>query len=393
MKQGADDFLAKPFKPQELRLVVERVLKRVRTVQDMAVEKSRTRALVNAMTNGVLVVTPREEVALLNPALARLLEWEGREAAGRPMEEVLPCAEVLAALKAALEAGARGEAREDSEPVTCQITLGDPREPVHLQVLCEPFRDGRGHLVGAVAVFDDVTALRRLDELKSEFVSMVAHEIASPLSSVLGQLQTLGKEVAGELNDKQRHLTHRAASRVEGIINLSRDLLDLSKIEAGTLGEPAEVDLGAVIREAVDIVSAQAEEKGQTVEVEVEDDLRPIQAVPRAVQEVVLNLVSNAVKYTPEGGRVSVAARNAAGGVELAVSDTGFGIAPEDQDKVFQRFYRVKDAQTRHIVGTGLGLPIVKQVVEGHGGSLELASRPGRGSTFTVRLPPRPPAD
>jgi signal transduction histidine kinase len=129
------------------------------------------------------------------------------------------------------------------------------------------------------------------------------------------------------------------------------------------------------------------------VEVEVEDDLRPIQAVPRAVQEVVLNLVSNAVKYTPEGGRVSVAARNAAGGVELAVSDTGFGIAPEDQDKVFQRFYRVKDAQTRHIVGTGLGLPIVKQVVEGHGGSLELASRPGRGSTFTVRLPPRPPAE
>jgi signal transduction histidine kinase len=309
------------------------------------------------------------------------------------MREVLPCPEVLEALGSALAADRDGGPAREAGPVTCQITLGEPEEPVHLQVLCEPFRDGRGHLVGAVAVFDDVTALRRLDEVKSEFVSMVAHEIASPLSSVLGQLQTLNKGVAGRLNDKQSHLARRAASRVEGIITLSKELLDLSKIEAGTLGEPAEVDLGAVVREAVDILAAKAEDKGQTVEVEIAGDLRTIQAVPRAVQEVALNLVSNAVKYTPEGGRVSVAARNAADGVELVVSDTGFGIPASDQEKVFQRFYRVKDAQTRHIVGTGLGLPIVKQVVEGHGGSIRLDSQPGRGSTFTVRLPPRPPQE
>ena len=391
MKQGADDFVAKPFKPQELRLVVERALKRVRTVQDMAIEKSRTRVLVNAMTNGVLVVDPDGRVALMNPALARLTGWEEGDPRGLPVGEAIPCPEVAEALEAIIAAQAI-----EAQPTDCQITLGSSENPVHLQVHCAPFVDGRGHLVGALAVFDDITALKRLDQLKSEVVSMVAHEIASPLSSVLSQLQTILKGVAGELTDKQRHLLERGAARVEGIINLSKDLLDLAKIEAGTLGEVEQVDLAPLVREAVDILAPKAEAKSQSLELEIAEDLPQVRGVARALFEVFLNLVSNAVKYTPEGGRITVRARPSAEGgegVEVAVTDTGFGLTPEDQQRVFQRFYRVKDAQTRHIVGTGLGLPIVKKVVEDHGGEVRVDSQPGRGSTFTVWLPLSGPAE
>jgi two-component system phosphate regulon sensor histidine kinase PhoR len=382
MKEGADDFLAKPFKPQELKLVVDRVLKKVRTVQDMAIEKSRTRVLVNSMTNGVMVVDAEGKVALMNPALARLTGWETADPVGLDVSQAIPCDQVAQSLNSILTSQL-GQA----EPDDCQITLGSEEEPVHLQVHCAPFVDGRGNLVGALAVMDDITALKRLDQLKSEVVSMVAHEIASPLSSVLSQLETILKGVAGELTDKQRHLIGRGAMRVEGIINLSKDLLDLAKIESGTLGDVEMVELEPLLKEAVDINSARAGEKQQRLDLELEDGLPPVHGVARAMMEVFMNLVSNAVKYTPDGGSVTVKARPLAEGVEVSVADTGFGLSPQDQERVFQRFFRVKDENTRHIVGTGLGLPIVKKVIEDHGGSIRVDSEPGKGSRFTVYLP------
>lgn len=382
MKEGADDFLAKPFKPQELQLVVDRVLKKVRTLQDMAIEKSRTRVLIDAMTNGVLVVDAEGRVALMNPALARLTGWKDADPRGLEVSQVIPCNQVAESLNSI-----RSSQSDQAEPEDCQVTLGTPDNPVHLQVRCAPFLDSRGNMVGALAVMDDITALKRLDQLKSEVVSMVAHEIASPLSSVLSQLETILKGVAGELTDKQRHLIGRGAQRVEGIINLSKDLLDLSKIEAGTLGDMAMVRLEPLLKEALDINSAKAEEKQQSLELELEGGLPEVHGVDRALLEVFMNLISNAVKYTPEGGSITVRARPLAEGVEVSVADTGFGLTPEDQERVFQRFYRVKDVNTRHIVGTGLGLPIVKKVVEDHGGSIRIASQPGQGSTFTVFLP------
>ncbi len=382
MKQGADDFLAKPFKPQELQLVVDRVLKKVRTVQDMAIEKSRTRVLVDSMTNGVLVVDDEGKVALMNPALARLTGWETSDPRGLDVSQVIPCEQVAASLESILSTQL-----DRTQPDDCQITLGSPDDPVHLQVHCAPFVDGRGHLVGALAVMDDITALKRLDQLKNEVVSMVAHEIASPLSSVLSQLQTILKGVAGDLTDKQRHLIDRGAQRVEGIITLSKDLLDLARIEAGTLGDMDMVSLEPILKEAVDINAAKAEEKQQNLELRFDANLPPVHGVGRAMLEVFMNLVSNAVKYTPEGGDVTISARPFSDGVEVSVADTGFGLSTEDCERVFQRFYRVKDEKTRHIVGTGLGLPIVKKVVEDHGGRLEVASEPGKGSTFSVYLP------
>lgn len=384
MKQGADDFLAKPFKPQELRLVIERVLKRVATLQDMAIEKSRTRVLVESMTNGVLVIDTERRVVLMNPALRRLARWDEGEVLGRDLEEALPCPAVAQALSEVLA----GQDDQDGQSVSCQITLGLAEEPMHLQVTCSPFLDSRGRLVGALAVFDDVTALRRLDELKSEYVSTVAHEIASPLSSVLSQLQNLSQGLAGELNERQGQIVRRARLRIEGIINLSKDLLDLSKIEAGAMGQAEErLAVGPILEEAVDIMRAKAADKAQSLTLEMAAELPRVAGVQRELQEVFVNLISNAVRYTPQGGRIDVRATAQDGWVRVDVSDNGFGVPIEDQEKIFQRFYRVKDANTRNIIGTGLGLPIVKRVVEAMGGNVRLRSKPGQGSTFSVLLP------
>ena len=382
MKQGADDFLAKPFKPKELRLVVERLVKQVRTLRDMAIEKSRTRALVDAMSNGVMVTNAEGRVVLTNPSLRRAFGLVEDQVIDKPLEQALPCPEVVETMGRVL-----AQSEGDYQAVTCQTTGAVEGDEVFLQVTCVPFVDGRGLLVGALAVFDDVTAWRRLDALKNEFVSTVAHEIASPLSAVLGQLQVLGQELPGPLNPKQAHLVERARARVTGIINLSKDLLDLAKIEAGALGEPEEVDLAPLLEEAVDLLAERARQKDQTLRLEAEGPLPKVMGVAPELLEVLVNLVSNAVKYTPDGGEITVTARSQDNAVVIQVSDTGLGLTPEEAAKIFDRFYRVKNQDTRHIVGTGLGLDIVKRVVNKHGGHIAVDSQPGQGSTFTVTLP------
>ncbi len=383
MKQGADDFLAKPFKPQELRLVIERVLKRVSTLQDMAVERSRTRVLIEAMSNGVLVVDDQGKIVLMNQALGKLASCDDKQVQGRDLAEVIDCPAVIETLGEVLQGKAA-----DGEVIHCTMDSGISGEPVYLQVRCGPFLDIRGKTVGTLAVFDDITAIQRLDELKNEYVSTVAHEIASPLSSVLNQLQNLSQGLAGGLNDRQKGIVDRARSRIQGIINLSSDLLDLSKIEAGVMGEADEqLDLTAIVEESVDIMRAGAADKAQSLSLEISPDLPKVRGVARELQEVFVNLVSNAVRYTPEDGSISVQAKQDQGWAVIQVKDTGYGIPADEQGKIFDRFYRVKDANTRNIVGTGLGLPIVKRVVESCGGVIELSSRPGKGSTFTVRLP------
>ncbi|MBU2468102.1 MAG: response regulator [Proteobacteria bacterium] len=384
MKQGADDFLAKPFKPQDLRLVVERALRRAQTLQNISIEKSRTRALVASMRNGVLVVDAAGETALVNPGLAKLLGTTPEEMVGRPCARVLPWPEVCECLDQAMH-----HRREELAHDECrgQVSLGQGDDALYFQVSCAPFHDARSQPVGAVAVFDDITAWRRLDQYKSEFVSTVAHEIVSPLSAVLGQLQNLGKGLLGPLEEPQKDLLLRARERLESIAGLSKDLLDLSKIEAGAMGQVVRVDMAPLLREAVDQLMGRAQAKGQSLELELPASLPPVMGVGEELLRVAVNLVSNAVKYTPDGGSIKVRAWEDQGEVCLSVSDNGLGIPPEEQEAIFQRFHRVKNADTRHIPGTGLGLAIVKRVVESHGGKLELDSRPGQGSTFTLHLP------
>ncbi|MEW5721563.1 MAG: response regulator [Thermodesulfobacteriota bacterium] len=379
MKKGAFDFIPKPFSPQDLKLMVTKALEYIRTLKDITHEKSRMRVLINHLAGGVLAVDAEKTVALANPAFLKMVGWKGEAPAGRPADELVKEEKLLKMMDQALalpsdRLAELNEEIEDGETV--------------LHVRCVPFRDRAGRTLGAITVLHDITAAKKMDKLKSDFVSMVAHEIRSPLNSVLMQFKVILDGLAGEVTGKQKDILNRSAERIKALVEMSTELLDLAKIEAGLMTQEKErTDLAPLLAGQVEFHRAKAEAKGISLDLAPCPGLPPVLANAGNIEEVISNLITNAINYTPSGGRVTVGAEVEGANLRLYVRDTGFGLSGEDQVKIFERFYRVKNEKTRYITGTGLGLPIVKSIVEAHNGQIKVESAPGRGSTFQVYLP------
>jgi signal transduction histidine kinase len=226
---------------------------------------------------------------------------------------------------------------------------------------------------------------------KSEFLANMSHELRTPLNAIIGFSEVLGERMFGELNDKQAEYVQDILSSGRHLLSLINDILDLSKVEAGRMElELSRFDLPAAISSAVILVRERATRHGLALEASVDDRLGSFVGDERKIRQVLLNLLSNAVKFTPEGGRIAVRAVPADGAVEVSVSDTGIGIAPEDQEAIFQEFRQVGTDYARKREGTGLGLALARRFVDLHGGRIWVKSRPGEGSTFTLTLPVRP---
>jgi signal transduction histidine kinase len=226
---------------------------------------------------------------------------------------------------------------------------------------------------------------------KSEFLANMSHELRTPLNAIIGFSEVLGERMFGDLNDKQAEYIEDILSSGRHLLALINDILDLSKVEAGRMElELSRFDLPAAIGGAVILVRERATRHGLALDVAVDDRLGAFVGDERKIRQVLLNLLSNAVKFTPEGGRVAVRAAPADGTVEISVSDTGIGIAPEDQEAIFQEFRQVGTDYARKREGTGLGLALARRFVALHGGRIWVKSRPGEGSTFTFTLPVRP---
>jgi signal transduction histidine kinase len=268
-----------------------------------------------------------------------------------------------------------------------QGALADNKESV-LAVRCVPFRDRLHRNLGTVTVIHDITALKKMDKIKSDFVSMVAHEIKSPMNSVLALVKVIQDGLAGGVTEKQQEILGRVSEKIKGLSDLAADLLDLSRIESGLITlEMERLQTALLLSEQVAFHQTRAQGKNIQLSLESVSELPPILANKRAIEEVFANLLTNAIKYTPEGGKVTVSALAEKDYVHIIVKDTGFGISREDLGRIFDRFYRVKDDKTRMISGTGLGLAIVKSIVEAHNGRIEAESEVDRGSTFHVFLP------
>jgi signal transduction histidine kinase len=217
---------------------------------------------------------------------------------------------------------------------------------------------------------------------------MVAHELRAPLAAVEQQLTVILNKMAGEVTTKQEQLLSRAKERTKGLLTLIKDLLDLSKIEAGMMVQYKEpLSLQDVVQKVVDLMKAEAEAKRLDLQFTFPSGLAMINADRTSMEGILTNLISNAIKYTPEGGTVWVTLNEDGGFIKATVSDTGIGIKKEDLPRIFDKFYRVKTAETRQIVGTGLGLSIVKSIVDAHLGSISVESEEGGGTIFTVLLP------
>jgi signal transduction histidine kinase len=255
--------------------------------------------------------------------------------------------------------------------------------------ITQSLRDKDEQLIRAqLALSEAYAALEEADRAKSEFVRMASHELRSPLSAVQSMLRIMDQGIVGPLSEKQRDLIGRTLRRVNMLLALVGDLLELAAGRMELLKkEPVQADLGELVDKVTELMVTRAGERELDVQVEIGDRPLTLTGVEEDLERVVMNLVSNAVKYTPAGGTVSVRAGLEEAGITLQVSDTGIGIPEDALPRIFSEFYRARNAKALDVEGTGLGLVITRELVEQHGGSISVESSLGQGSTFTVQFP------
>ncbi|MBT8338527.1 MAG: response regulator [Desulfatitalea sp.] len=385
MKCGAFDFISKPFSPQDLRLVVTKAIEYIRSLQDIANEKSRIRTMINHLPGGVMAIDTCKQVAMANHAFLNMMGYRGQGPIGKPLQALVSDERILSLIDEALEMPAE-RFSESTEQITLEAQ-GAVDERI-LSARCVPFRDRLGRNLGAITVLHDITTQKKMEQMKSDFVAMVSHEIRGPLNSVLMQQKVVLDGLAGEITEKQHDILLRASEKIKALVDLSGELLDLTKMESGLINMKKQaMKLTGILTAQIAFYQSMAQSKSIDLVLAPLPDLPPVLANPMNMEEVVANLISNAIRYTPEQGRVTVSAAMAGEYVCFKVVDTGLGISPEDQKKIFKRFYRVKNEKTRYIIGTGLGLPIVKNILDAHNGRIEVESREDEGSTFSVYIP------
>ena len=399
MKKGAYDFIPKPFTPDQLRIVVRRALER-RTLQkeaeylrrerekslrDIATEKSKIRTIINCMGDGVLVCDRDGCMVLTNPAASRMLKIPETSLLGNFLSQCDLPSDLAKVIQESLTTHDSGR-----RSVLQELSIGESGE-IFLRSHTAPVPNDIGETMGSVTVLQDISHLKELDRMKSDFIAMVAHELRAPIAAVEQQLTVILNKMAGEVTEKQEKLLSRAKERTRGLLTLISDLLDLSKIEAGKMVQYKEpLSLREVIQKVVELMKAEAERKKIDLQLIPPSGPFWINADRNSMDGIFTNLISNGIKYTPEGGKVWLTLSQEGGFVKIAVSDTGIGIKREDLPRIFDRFYRVKTTETRQIVGTGLGLSIVKNIVEAHLGTISVQSEKGEGTHFTILLPPEP---
>ena len=399
MKLGAYDFIPKPFQPDQLRITVGRALERARlaaqarrlelerrrTLADLHQEQSRIRTIIRALPLGVLVTDPQCNVVLMNPAFRSMVGLEPGTQPGRHLGAYLEDEDGLCRLVEDL-------AREQGENNRSLEFSPDGQKQLLAQGTV--ITGDEGEHLGAVLVVMDISPFKAMEELSSEFVAKVSHDLRSPLSTIYLQLSLLLGEGDAQADPKSRQLLERARQRTQSLIHFVRDIMEISRIESQGALEVRPVRLEEVLQNAVEGHLTQTEARGQSLELDLPAEPLPaLMADQTSLESVFNNLVSNAVNYTPEGGSITVSARQEGRRLVVQVSDTGLGIPEDKLEAIFDKFYRVKTEKTRYITGTGLGLPIVKSVVDSMGGEIKVDSKLEQGTTFTVSLPLQPPQD
>ena len=348
-------------------------------IQARARQNNEMEAVLSSMSEGVIAVDPEERILRINQAAARLLAVTPAQATGRRVLEVARKAELQRFVARVL---ASHEMEEED------LCLPGPDGERSLQMRGAPLRDLGGREIGALMVFNDVTRLRRLESVRRDFVANVSHELKTPITAIKGSVETL---LGGALDDTaaaERFLSivARQSSRLEAIVD---DLLALSRIEqdAGAATIPlVPAPVWPVLHAAQQVCQPAADEKHLEIRLFCSSELRGRINAP-LLEQALVNLLTNAVKYSSNGGKVVVDAAQLGDQLMIKVQDWGVGIAAEHLPRVFERFYRVDPARSRKLGGTGLGLAIVKHIAQAHGGQVVVHSTPGEGSVFTLILP------
>ncbi len=349
-----------------------------RTIRSLTGERNQSAAILRSMTEGVAVIGSNQRLTFCNEAFSRALGMEGSSVDGRPIVEVIRQSDLLEAIRTAL-AG--------NESVKSELIVGAVRAR-SFAVTAAPVRSN-GNITGAVLVLYDISELRRLERARRDFVANISHEFKTPLTAIQGFAETLLAGAADDAQNRDRFLEIIRSNAVR-LGRLTDDLLRLSQIEAGQLQlESRPVRVSEIIDPCLETARLGAAPKSIALEGDYDRNLM-VNGDLNALQEILQNLLDNAVRYTLPSGKITVNAAAEDGKIVICVSDTGIGIPKADQERIFERFYRVDAARSRESGGTGLGLSVAKHLAEAQGGHIEVQSEIGRGSTFSVILPAVP---
>jgi two-component system phosphate regulon sensor histidine kinase PhoR len=342
------------------------------TISMLVEERGRLAAVLDNMADGTVITDGDGHVRLINPAAARILGAREDAALGRSFAEVARDHRIIDLWQ---------QCRDECEERVASVEVA--RQQPFLQVVVTPLQDAEPG--ACLVILQDLTRVRRLETVRRDFISNISHELRTPLASLKALADTLRDGALEDPPAAQRFLD-RMEVEVDALTQMVQELLELSRIESGQVGfEMAQVPVVNVVRPPVERLRPQAERADLQLSVDLAPDLPPVLADAERMQQVITNLVHNAIKFTPPGGEVAISATAGEGEVIISVRDTGVGIPADDLPRIFERFYKADRARSGG--GTGLGLAIAKHIVLAHGGRIWAESVEGRGSTFYVALP------
>ena len=338
--------------------------------------RQRLEAVLISTPDPVLVTDHQNQILLSNPAALQLPGMTEASVLGKPINTVINQEGLLALLNA----------RPDEKMLSREIDF--PNGRAYYATASSVVVDGQ--IVGKVCILRDVTHYKELDALKSEFVATVSHDLRAPLTLMRGYATML--QMVGDLNDEQKKYVRRIVAGVETMSRLVNNLLDLGRIDAGVGLRLEKVSVTDVIERVTSSLQLQAAQKNIQLQTELgQGNFPPIEADPALLQQALYNLVENAIKYTPMGGQVSISAQTQSASILFSIRDTGIGIAPLDQPRLFEKFFRGGQREAYQQRGSGLGLAIVKSIAERHGGRAWFESQLGKGSSFYLEIPLKVP--
>lgn len=385
IKTGISGYLHPPLKMNDITDEVQRTLTRARKLGDWLrrevkrttasleqkaliseTERSKLEAIISNIQDGVLVLDDSHHILMANKTIYEIFNLNGNPIQGKYVKDVIGSADLSALIDRARNGALKYH----------EINFDDGRV-YNAQYTPLP-------RIGSAVTMQDISYLKEIDRLKNDFVHTVSHDLRSPLTSVLGYMELI--ERVGPLNESQHEFLERLRAGVHHMTGLVNELLDLGRLESGFDTRRETVDLSNVLEYSLNVFDNQIKTKNLQVTCEFSDGLKPLRANPIRIRQMIDNLVGNAIKYTPQNGTVKLSLVMQENQIVLRVTDSGPGIPPDEQNRVFEKFFRASNRPSE-IEGSGLGLAIVKSIVESHQGRVWVESKVGVGSTFIVILP------
>ncbi len=395
-KQGAFSYIPKPFTSEELlqklnqayykrQLLLEGEKwkkEREERLLEITFEKTRLNTIINSITEGLLVVNKNGEAVLYNPSALKYLDLNSITIEEHIIDKLHPkIAELINKFLFAYKIERKSYSTQ-IEPAT--------DKQLFIEATSSPVPNPDGTLAGVVVVLKDITGLKQIEMLKSQFVSMVSHELKAPIAAVTGYLHLFNDGTINLTDEQKKGYIKRSQLRLDGLLKMVNDLLDISRMETKTINrEIVKLDVNEIIKNQLELFQLQINNNKLKVNFDAVENLPLINADRDEMARLFTNLISNAIKYNKQNGSINIKIESSERYLIVIIKDSGIGMKPEEKAKLFHEFFRAKNEKTKNISGTGLGLSIVKRIVDSYAGKIEVETEYGKGTSFKILLPIR----